>query len=340
MIFRSKDAHFAGLLSQEAGDGPKKFSARNFLLDGGVSESRADSYLTSQAACLAAEGLSSLDSRKRWMATHGDYLREKVQLLRQPGMALPEEMDPADPQVCPETFRSQDMMATYGGVDLALHLLRFVDLKSLMMLARLALGDAAPDQAAVLQAARRIVQARDEKKPAAEDDEHLVRVVLDAWNSKADLRPTFVGFYAEHQELFEPGTSLAWADELRNRLGLYHFGPEPMFLFSYPVSKVPRLAGWRLPRPLAIPTVLDGQTNEAFCPAPKGSASGRLVNLAAQGGEPAGEVLHPYLHLDLEHLFRVGEITKEAPTDLEKARRSHIGWLRRDYPDFAHDTDP
>ena len=28
----------------------------------------------------------------------------------------------------------------------------------------------------------------------------------------------------------------------RGRLGLYHFGAEPMFLFRYPVSRVPRLA--------------------------------------------------------------------------------------------------
>ena len=336
MIFRSKAGSFSKLLWREAPAGSRRFSARNFLLDEGFPESRADSYLASHAAHLALEGEEELSSAADWSAAHYHYLQQQILLRRKPGVSAPQELNPNDPELCPETFRSDFALASFGGADPGLDLLRMVDLKSLMVVAKKVLTST-EDQ--VYEAGQRIVLAHQQKNEPAEADVLILQAVLDAWNQKADLRPTFVGFLAEHEDLFvEDGSP--WADGLRDRLGLHHYGPQRMLLFRYPVGRVPRLGSWRLPRPLAVPTVLDGQLNEAFCPAPRGSDCGRLVNLSGADREPAREVLHPYLDLDLTYLYRVGEIQTEPCEDLAPARKGHIGWLRQNHSDFAHDTDP
>jgi len=339
MTFRTRDPNFAQFLWQEA---KSSFPARNFLLDESIAPPRADSYLVSQAQSLNRNRVVGLRSRGDWKATHEDYLQSRVFLEQQVGAALPEYLDPADVQSCPETFRYQYASSGFGGADPGLHLLRLVDLRSLLDKARVAIGRGAPSAEEAFDATSRCAQAWPEPHKADEQDRILIEGIFSAWNQKADYRPTFVGFFAEHDELFKDSFSGNWANELRDRLGLCHFGPQKMLLFRYPIGKIPQLKGWRLARPLTIPTVLDGRQSEAFCPAPASEDCGRLLHLRALDVEPAREVLHPYLDLQLEHLFKAGEISEPPPPDLSEARRSHLNRLRNHHghTSFALDTDP
>ncbi len=339
MTFRTRDPDFAQFLWQEAKSG---FPARNFLLDESIAPPRADSYLVSQAQSLNLESLDRLQSRSDWETTHGYYLWNHVFLEQRVGEALPEHLDPTDVQSCPETFRYQHASSGFGGADPGLHLLRLVDLQSLLDKASVAMGRGAPSAENVFDAASRCARAWPDPHKAAEKDRILVEGIFSAWNQKADYRPTFAGFFAEHEDLFSGTYSGNWANDLRDRLGLCHFGPQKMLLLRYPISKIPQLKGWRLARPLTIPTVLDGRMSDAFCPAPPSEDCGRLLHLRARDVEPAREVLHPYLDLQLEHLFKAGEISEPPPPDLSEARRSHLNRLRNHHghTSFALDTDP
>jgi hypothetical protein len=197
-----------------------------------------------------------------------------------------------------------------------------------------------------LEAAREIVRAEQESLAATPEALGLVQGVLRAWNEACDLRPAFVTFHAEHEDLLgkTPAEDVpGWANILRDRLGLYHVRssgePEPILVFRYRVGDVPELRGIGERRPLAVPTVLDGSLSEAFCPAPAAESSGRVLDLSAADREPASEVLHPYRHLEAREIFRVGEVTEGVPEDLAKARRAHLLRLRESYPEYASPVD-
>jgi hypothetical protein len=139
-----------------------------------------------------------------------------------------------------------------------------------------------------------------------------------------------------------------WADELRDRLGLYHLNPfkRPsreihIFVFRYPVGALPRLVGKRDVRLIAVPTVLDGWFSEAFCPAPARQSYGHVVYLGEQPYKLRRELLHPVIHFKAEQLFKVGKLTRPVPTDLTAARKEHLRQLRvkTRRADYAKFTD-
>ena len=94
-------------------------------------------------------------------------------------------------------------------------------------------------------------------------------------------------------------------------------------------------------RALAVPTVLDGEWSEAFCPVPSGQAVGFAVDLAAGLDDRTQEVVHPYVRLDVEHVYRIGYIGKRAADDLSEARLAHLLWVQdvSGRPDYARMTD-
>ena len=70
--------------------------------------------------------------------------------------------------------------------------------------------------------------------------------------------------------------------------------------------------------------------------------TGAMFNLSIdETMEPAREVLHLFMPLQPQHLFRVGIIKKRVPDDLAPARRDHLLLLRvvAATVDYGHDTD-
>lgn len=115
-------------------------------------------------------------------------------------------------------------------------------------------------------------------------------------------------------------------------------GNLPILVFVYPVSVVPDRRGFK-GKPLAVPTVVDGELSPAFCPAPGSDPVGRVVNLAGEDREPAREVVHPFFVPEAEHIFRVGEVTRPVPADLAATRTRHLRHLRDLRPGYAAATD-
>ncbi len=330
------------IASSDPGSGQPRLEARNFLLDPGVSGERGESY----GEAGAKDGFKGSGG---WLLHHGDYLAKQVYLRRPRGAATPKRLDPDRPEGCPETFRHDDNFTEFGAVDKGLHLLRVLDLGAMLKLMQQLLG-AVVAEGRVVEAAAEVTRHWPEVDKAAAEARSLLEGMLGTWNGISDLRPAYASFFAEHASLLGDAPEAAggaWADRLRDRLGLAHLdptqrGPIHIMVFRYPVTRVPTRLRLRGRRPLATPTVLDSRWSKAFCPAPPDHHCGRVVDLAAELNEPASEVVHPHFDLDVKDLFRVGQVTKEVPGDLWEARQAHLLWLREQtgHPYFAADTDP
>lgn len=321
------------------------FQARNFLLDQGVLSPSAKSYRTHGAA----EGFTSgddLNDAGDWMERHSAYLRSEVQLKRRASTTPPQRLDPKKLYNCPETFRHDDNFRDLGGVAEELHLLRVVDLGSVVGLAQRGGRSTHLSAENLYPIAERVATVWPDVQNATAEDRARLEALLRAWRLACDLRPVFASFYADHEDLLSDTPPADWADRLRDRLGLAHLAPDarrpaiPILVFRYPVSAVPRRLGLRGRKPLATPTVLDGELSPAFCPAPPEEPCGRVVELRGNLERPAREVLHPFFYLGLEHLYRVGQVTAPVPGDLWDARQAHLLWLRERYPGYAATTDP
>ena len=310
VFFRDGDpfTEFLSEVGQDAALGDGRFLGRNFLLDEGVLSERSDSYEVEGGAA----GHGDLHV---WTDRHKDYLDRQV-FLGQPASGPPGTLNPTRPIACPETFRFEAGF-TFRAAKADLDLLRVVSARRMAELARFPEHD-------VLAWAREVAESRDPGTVAWQE----LSVVLGAWSSRCDLRPVYATFWEDQRDLFE-GSRADWADALRDRLGLLHYAPGvrgeiPILVFRYPVSEVPRHVQVRDGRPLAAPTVLDGELCEAFCPAPKGETCGRVLDLSAPFDEPSREVVHPFFPYRPEHLFRVGTVRRSLPASLTEARKAHL----------------
>ena len=164
---------------------------------------------------------------------------------------------------------------------------------------------------------------------------------------RCDHRPVFAAFYEDLMEELADRAGATWANQVRDRLGLYHLNswggtfPIPVFLFRYPLRDVPREKGvtGASRRPLVVPTVLDHRFSEAFCPSPQVMVACQLVDIGpVPAKQPAREVLHPFMPMKAQHLYRVGEVNRPVPSDLGPARREHLEWLRLLSGDATHAT--
>ncbi len=342
-LFQTRYPAFARFLREMASSDPERglprIEARNFLLDPGVSDERCQSYGEAGAK-------NGFDGSGGWLSLHGDYLAKQIYLRRPRGAAAPKRLDPERAESCPETFRYDDNFTEFGAVDKSLHLLRVLDLGAMLKVLRQLVGTAVPEKR-IVEAAAEVSGHWPEVDQADAEARRLLEGVLGTWNGVSDLRPAYASFYAEHESLLGDASEGAWADRLRDRLGLAHLdpaqrGPIHILVFRYPVTRVPTRLRLRGRRPLATPTVLDSRWSTAFCPAPSNHHCGRVVDLAAELNEPASEVVHPHFDLEVKDLFRVGRVTKGVPEDLWEARQAHLLWLREQtgHPDFAADTDP
>lgn len=309
--------------------GNRRFIARNFLLDEAVGNDRVASY--------HSHPYLTFGSFDEWNSHHNSYVDVAVYRPR-PALGVPREVD-SDNDVWPETFRTDSGFRDFGLVDEALLLIRAEDATRIAR-----------------QTGERTEQIVEWSAAAAQkditpEDTRDFSAALDIWQESLDLRPMYASFWEDLKDLFASSQSGAggrghrWPDELRDRLGLYHYDPGaagrpiPMIVFRYPVRIVPRRRGEVSLRAIVRPVVLDGRFAEAFCPAPGGSLDGCAVDLGARLEQPWREVVHATVRFQPEHVFRVGEVEAMVPDDLTEARRAHFIWLRTDWPAFGHHTD-
>lgn len=309
-----------------------RFIPRNFLIEEQLESSRVGSY----ADHLPVPGPANF---VEWNKAHNEYLRRYVFI---PSTPLHDyRVVPLDnPNVCPETFRAASALRAFQETDLDTYLIRLVAVTDVSWLSGhredhiYSLGDQ------VITNSTGAVSARQE----------LSQILEEAYTSpRCDHRPVFAAFYEDFLDELRDSASTSWPNRLRDRLGLFHLSqlhpnrlPHRVFLFRYPVRDVPRKPGDPDRRPMTVPVVLDHRLSESFCPAPHELDRGRLLNLQDNAvEEPAREVLHLFMPMQVEHLFRVGLVTTPVAEDLAPARRDHLIWMRlqADRELYASDTD-
>jgi len=269
------------------------------------------------------------------MAAHEKYLGEQVFRPTGPG-GLPLEIDADDDLICPETFQHIDPSSPFLASDRRLDLIRVERLSAIADFAIV------PEDR-LREAAIEYIGSRGSRGGVELND------LLGRWRKRADIRPTFSASYTDLRDIMELPSG--WEDALRDALGLMRLNPADLLaddgieilVFRYRVGAVPTLSSlhdgtW----PLIPPTVLDGRPAAAFCPSPRGLATGHVVDLSGASDPPRREVVHPTVPLEARFLWRMGTIRK--PLDfnsLATARALHILSIRKPSgrADYAADTD-
>lgn len=162
----------------------------------------------------------------------------------------------------------------------------------------------------------------------------------DVWNATRDKRPQFATTWPEVEDIFEEDDP-AWAEALRDRLGLGHYSPLrtdapiEVLVMRYTVGEVLAAdAGTGF----CYPTVLDGGLSPFFFPSPIPASGfsltphgGRTLNLKPVRGADdyrfGSEILHNAIDYAPQHLSRVGVIARPVTMDIRAARNFHRDWL-------------
>ena len=305
--------------------GNSRFIARNFILDEGVSADRAAGYN-------GVAGTERVGTQPEWKNGHEEYLSQRIHLARPADYIVPRSINPAALLNCPETFGPGAAFSTFGSTDPAYDLIRIVHAGRMARFA--------PRPGDFIGLVEEYLTSK------TEEARRVISATISPWLERRDLRPVFAAFWYGVRDLLEGGPD-DWADQLRDRMGLIRFDPKggtriPVLIFRYPVRLVPKVTGvGGDSRALALPTVLDGEWSEAFCPVPVGQAVGFTVDLAAGLDDRAQEVVHPFVRFGVEHLYRIGYIGKRVADDLSEARLAHLLWLEgvSGRPDYARMTD-
>ncbi len=314
--------------AQDQTQGNRRFVPRNFLLDESVGRERAQTYSE------FVDG-SPPYSADAWHLTHGSYLKEQVFVPREAGALHGLAHQATNPASVPETFRHSAAFDRFGRANANLPLLRVEKVSRIAKLAGIPESEL-----------ERLALAVRGGTGAGSDDWKQLKAALDSWQKLSDARPVYAGFLEYFADFLRapPAQDHAdWADELRDLLGLYHLGSGTrIVVFRYFVREIPKPKGLPDLHPLTAPTVLDQNHCEAFCPSPANANCGHTVDLKGRGREtPAGEILHPWIHLEPSHVFRVGVIRRPLPSTLDDARGTHLLAVRdlAKRPDYAAATD-
>ncbi|MCY2990160.1 MAG: hypothetical protein NTY19_20140 [Planctomycetota bacterium] len=307
-----------------------RFIPRNFLI-----EERLDPVRVASYAALPAAGLTTFVD---WNKAHNDYVDRQV-FVKPPAGHDHHAVATDNPSVCPETFRAPLALSTFSDTDFDTYLIRMVAAADLAWLS-------GANEDRIFEFGQQLLADPRPDNPARDE---LSRILDDAYfDPRCDHRPLFAAFYEDFLDDLRGPADASWPNRIRDRLGLYHYNqwqsswPRRVLLFRYPVRDIPRRSRESDRRPIAVPTVADQRFSEAFCPAPREVARGRTVNLEINTSrEPAREVLHPFMPMQVEYLFRVGRVTQPVPEDLAPARRDHLIWLRllAERDGYAADTD-
>lgn len=304
--------------------------SRNFLLDERITPERAERY--GECGAVADHGNAG-----EWKSRHDAYLTENISI---PGDDFePRDIDdPEDTDMCPDTFRFPTLARALAN-DLASDLIRVQKISSFKRASQLS------SKGILALAANTLAGDR--------DAQGRLDGVLDQFARDRDWRPVFAGVWLDLADVFgatpeeDPPD---WADNPRDRLGLYDLTPKSMdntgiLVFRYPARAVPRLStlGDRA-RPLTIPCVLDGGFSDVFFPSPRESDTGHAMDLA--NARPCDgltrEVLHPAMRFQARYLFRVGAITRPVDPDAIGVQRGlHPTCPRERFerPEYGQRTD-
>lgn len=296
--------------------GNKKSIAHSFGIDENVVASRQNAYRRMGA-------MDNHASFKAWQKRHLAYLEKFVFL--DPPKNIPKRINRRNPCQCPQTFRVDRALRPFGSAAPELHLVRMDDIDEIARLAK-----HSPEE--IFEAAEAYLR----DSHSSRKREYFASILRD-WNCGRDLRPLWTGFWQDLRNLFGAPRRSDWANELRDRLGLYHLDPEQrlkpeiqVLVFKYPIELVPPLADRPDRRGLAIPTVLDNRFSEAFCPPPQDHPEGYSLYLGdRQPYRSYRELVHFYTFFEPKHLFKIGTINKAAPRDILQRREQHLQHLRK-----------
>lgn len=174
---------------------------------------------------------------------------------------------------------------------------------------------------------QRFIAERGTGKPDA------LELFVREWNRARLNWPMFGTFYDIVRDEVE---SDDWPHLLRDRLGLGYEGsdtvPIPVALMRYPAKLVLGKAkkDSRVAAGFALPTVLDGDLNPFYFPAPAGHPYGATLNLSAPWHDRlTAEILNLRIDYRPEHIWKVGYIRRHiALGSLRKRRDQHLQLLR------------
>jgi hypothetical protein len=285
----------------------KHITAENFLLEERLTPAREDNY---------HRYVGDSSDTKAWEEDHKRYVEEKIYLHKE----------------TPETFTQANHPNILPAIDDQQYLVRLENAAHLERFHQRTID-------------RMMIHFRDFIKGHKKAEKtNIINDLFVKWNEARDLRPMFVGFWGEVEDLFvdeagDPKENKDWANQLRDRFGLGHLdpldaGPIPVVMFRYRVEDVIR-SHKDEPLRLAVPTVLDSKLSPFFCPTPKnGWEYGQALDLT-DGGEQDYSFYYELLHRKIEYkpdfLFRAGWITGPPGKTLEKARHIHLAFLRDEF---------
>jgi hypothetical protein len=256
-------------------------------------------------------GLTAVDL-KAWKDQHKGYLSRKIHL---------------GPGETPETFHPINVQARLNGLDKEQWLVRLEKLDQVLV------GFPGKEEGVrssleILEEQLTVWRRKDDREAAALAEQFLEHL-CEVWNTtvRRDHRPSFAVFYDEVQE---DEDAPSWANHLRNRLGLSHYdvpvggSPIPVALMRYRVREVATSGGGDLT--FAVPTVLDGDLNAHFFPAPQGVSYGRTLDLQPDDAceRLVAEVLHRRVDYAPDHFYKVGWVTESLPSHLHGARFARL----------------
>jgi len=315
-LIRVKDDHG---LAPGCGGAPQnaRFIPRNFLNEERLDPTRIASYV----ATLPAPGPRDF---AEWDEAHKRYLKRHV-FPAPPATHDYRTVPRNNPNVCPETFRMPGARPAFQTTDFDTILVRLVAVEAIAELSR-----ASEDR--IFSLGEQVLGDPSPHNPAR----HELSGIFEDAAAESQHRPIFAAFYEDFLDELRDPANPDWPNRLRNRMGLYHISqfspgglPRHVFLFHYKVRDLPRHLGEADRRPIAIPVVIDHRLFEAFCPTPDELDWGHALNLEdGSDEEPVREVLHLFMPLQVDHLFRVGQVTTPVSDDLAAARRDHLLWLQ------------
>lgn len=189
------------------------------------------------------------------------------------------------------------------------------------------------DQSSVLASVEKLQTFMKERDAGKSD---ALNLFMQDWNKARLNWPMFGTFYDIVRDEVE---SNDWPHLLRDRLGLGYEGsdtaPIPVALMRYPAKLVRDKAkkDSRVAAGFALPTVLDGDLNSFYFPAPSGHPYGATLNLSASwnNNRLTAEVLNLRIDYRPEHIWKVVYIRRPIALDsLRKRRDQHLQLLRKE----------
>jgi len=299
---RDKFKIFLSLLKTIQGLSPEERAvAENFILEERLSEPREDSY---------EQFLTSPKDFGNWGFNHKNYISNKIKLLHGRGD--------------PETFADINRLNWLPDLEPNQMLIRVENLEQLIEVARYNV-----DLTQLIDFFTNYIDNKDQKSA------NVIEDFFFHCNRFRDLRPAFVGFWGEVQDLLDKNVN-DWANKLRDRFGLGHLDPFngkplPILVFHYRVGDVIQFAKPQNQNFAAIPTVLDSSLSPYFCPTPQGWTEGQTLDLSPGTANDYAfnlEILHRYIDYKIDYIYRLGWITEAPGKTCEQARRIHFEYLK------------